>query len=307
MGLFTKKDPCAICGGKVKALIPWKKEGQLICNKCYGYVHLPKGVAENMTMEQFKAYCSFREENDVLRQRFQTTEQVDFGFFDDHFLFDTDHKLFCAGINLNNTIFEGSSIRSFTISEDDIPLYAGSAEGFLCYTSTVPDRIAEMAPMIQHTAMMMEMQRQMDQMEVDEPQGNSGTVRYYKKKAPLNYYQSIPEPFQKFRVEIRLDHPYWQTITADKKGPGFIDSSPSADDYLRLYYESAALMEKLARALAQVAFPAAPERRINRNIVGQAAASCDAVTEIQRFKDLLDQGIITEEEFAAKKKQLLDI
>ncbi|MBR6677388.1 MAG: SHOCT domain-containing protein [Oscillospiraceae bacterium] len=35
--------------------------------------------------------------------------------------------------------------------------------------------------------------------------------------------------------------------------------------------------------------------------------SVDAVSEIQRFKALVDQGILTEEEFAAKKRQLLGI
>ena len=37
------------------------------------------------------------------------------------------------------------------------------------------------------------------------------------------------------------------------------------------------------------------------------AAPVDAVAEIQKFKTLADQGIITEEEFAAKKRQLLGI
>jgi hypothetical protein len=33
----------------------------------------------------------------------------------------------------------------------------------------------------------------------------------------------------------------------------------------------------------------------------------DPVAEIQKYKTLLDQGIITEEEFTAKKRQLLGI
>ena len=37
------------------------------------------------------------------------------------------------------------------------------------------------------------------------------------------------------------------------------------------------------------------------------AANVDAVAEIKRYKDLLEQGAITEEEFTAKKKQLLGI
>ena len=38
-----------------------------------------------------------------------------------------------------------------------------------------------------------------------------------------------------------------------------------------------------------------------------ATAPTDAVAEIKKYKDLLDSGIITEEEFTAKKKQLMGI
>ena len=38
-----------------------------------------------------------------------------------------------------------------------------------------------------------------------------------------------------------------------------------------------------------------------------AAAPADAVNEIQRYKALLDAGVLTEEEFVAKKRQLLGI
>ena len=41
--------------------------------------------------------------------------------------------------------------------------------------------------------------------------------------------------------------------------------------------------------------------------VQQTAAPVDAVAEIQKYKALLDAGVLTEEEFAAKKKQLLGI
>ena len=38
-----------------------------------------------------------------------------------------------------------------------------------------------------------------------------------------------------------------------------------------------------------------------------SSAPVDTVTELQRYKALLEQGIITEEEFTAKKRQLLGI
>ena len=69
-------------------------------------------------------------------------------------------------------------------------------------------------------------------------------------------------------------------------------------------------MEQLARALMEVAFPGAPEQGMTQNTMGQPAASAssaDVVEEIKRFKTLMEQGILTEEEFTSKKRQLLGI
>lgn len=51
MGLFGKKEPCAICGGKVKAIFPWKVDGHLVCNDCYGMVDVPEEVLKNMSQD----------------------------------------------------------------------------------------------------------------------------------------------------------------------------------------------------------------------------------------------------------------
>lgn len=310
MGLFTKRAPCAICGGKVKALLPWKIEGQLVCNACHGYIHVPAGWDDNMTMEQFKAYRAFREGNDVQRQLFTKTQEVRFGLFGGYMQFDTENRLFHMGADLNTTIFEGSCISSFTICEDDEPLYEGSAQGLICYNSTVRARVTEMEPMIRQAAMINQMQERIDRLEEDLPkeQSSTGTVRYNKMRYDdINYYQAIAEPFHKFYVKIHVEHPYWQVLEMDKKGPELSDTDPDINEYLRLYAEDAALMEKLARVLMQVAFPDAPEQRVNRSTAPQPAAPVDAVTELQRYKELLDQGVITEEEFAAMKRKLLGI
>jgi len=312
MGLFSKKDPCAICGGKVSGLFPAKVEGQLICKECYGNVDLPDVFTRNMTMEMFREYRAFREENDLLKQKFQATQQISFGFFGEQFLLDTNNGLFCRDSNLNGTVFEGKCIQSFVIREDGVPLFEGSASGLICHTSTVPERVSAMTPMIQQIAFMKEMQRQAERRakeEGQEPPHRSG------------YNQDLPEPFQKFYVEIYCDHPYWKTLTADKKGPTFNDSYPSVQDYLNEYQEDAQQMAQLARGLMAVAFPGAPELSAEAAAAAAAApapvaapaasaapaAAPDVVTELQRFKELLDQGILTEEEFTAKKRQLLGI
>jgi len=86
---------------------------------------------------------------------------------------------------------------------------------------------------------------------------------------------------------------------------------------LNAYENRAKIIDELAHALMLVAFPGAPEQTIaaNASVIQMAmpvatatlAAAPDVVEEIQRFKALMDQGIITEEEFAAKKRQLLGI
>ena len=277
MGLFNKKDPCAICGDKVTGLLPQKIAGQLVCKACYGYVHLPDGVVEDMTMDEFNAYRAFREENDGLRRKFQNTQQVNLSFLGDHIVFDMTNSLFCLDEKLESTVFEGKNIKSFVICEDGVPLFKGSASGLVCYTSTVPERAVAMYPMIDRAS----------------------------------YYQDLPEPVQKFVIEIHCEHPYWKTIRMEKSAPTFNNSFPNINNYISEYNESVDVMGQLADALMEVAFPGVMDQRGKSNAASSTdqttTASADVVDEILRFKSLAEQGIITEEEFTAKKRQLLGI
>ena len=110
MGLFSKREPCPLCGGKVKGLLPWKIEGHCICNECHGMVDLPSGVENNMTLEEFKAYRVYRDENQQLRSIFQISDQLDFGLLDTKFLFDAKNRLLCMDKHLNATIFQGCPV-----------------------------------------------------------------------------------------------------------------------------------------------------------------------------------------------------
>ncbi|MDD6160239.1 MAG: hypothetical protein PUB51_03825, partial [Oscillospiraceae bacterium] len=251
MALFKKREPCAICGGKVSGLFPWKIEGQLICNECYGNVDLP-AEAGSLTMEKFQEYRQFRGENQLLKGQFQTTEHISFGFFGADFVFDRDHRLFCLSPTLDRTIFTGSEIKSFVIKEDDHPLFAGSAQGFRRYTSEVPEKVRNLAPLINQYRVQVEMQRSLERLAEEQRRKNPDAPR-----TPTTSRPSIdlPEPFERFYVEITLEHPYWTSIRADKKGPTFSSSTPDTEDYMRDYRQSVAEMERLAVALKEVAFP----------------------------------------------------
>lgn len=307
MGLFSKKSPCAICGGKVGGIFPSKIDGQLICSDCHGIVDLPDHVEKRMTLDEFRGYMAFREENKKLKEQFQLTQQVDFGWFDTKFMFDINNRLLCMDKHLEKTIFEGKNIASFVIREDANLLFEGDAQGLRCYASMVPDQVAALMPQIAQYRMQQQLQRGAERL-MDRLDGERND-----RPQPARQYFDIPEPFKNFIIDIHFDHPYWDLFTADMSGPTFDNNQPDANDYLRRYDENVSLMYQLAQALMALAFPGAPEFYDGDEpaqpvqSAAPTAPATDAVTEIQRYKALLDQGIITEEEFSAKKRQLLGI
>lgn len=309
MGLFDKKEPCAICGGKVSGLFPWRIGDRMVCNECSGYASQPKEFMESLTAEGFEEYMAFSRENALLKKQFQITLQLDFGWLDDKFLFDTNNRLLCMDKKLRKPVFEGRQIKSFEIREDQQLLFSGSAEGLVRYTSTVPERVMALAPQIEQLKMQIQMRREMERMKesMKDENGSSG----YVSQPDIE----LPVPFKNFLVEIHFEHPYWPLFKADKSAPGFDSDDPDVNSYLRSYNNDVQLMEDLARALKELAFPDAPER--TASAAGTAAAgsggvsapgvTVDTVEELKRLKELVDMGILTEEEFAAKKRQVLGI
>lgn len=305
MGLFSKKDPCAICGGKVSGLFPAKIEKQLICKECYGVVDLPAGVENGMTLADFKAYRAFREENQRLKEDFRVNEHPHFAFYE--FAIDTEHRLFCTTLQLDKTIFKGEQIKSFVIREDTKPLFEGGPDGLIRHPSLVPQMARALGPQIAQFHVQRQMFRAMEaQAERQDPE--------HKYSRPTEPRFDIPEPFGKYYLEIRFEHPYWKEFREDESGPTFSTWDPDVASYLRDYDEQFQKIEHLARALMAVAFPGAPEITVDDYGTGTragtkaaSAAPVDAVAEIRKYKELLDQGLITEEEFTAKKRQLLGI
>ena len=302
MGLLGKREPCAICGGKVKGLLPWKIEGNYICDDCHGVIDAQDG--NDFTMEQFLKYRDFREQNHALKEQFTISQTIDFGFFGTKIVFDYEHGLFCMDKNLNKTIFHGSELKSFVISEDGMPLLEGSAKGLERHESNVPKRIDELLPQVNQMLMQRQMQETMERLA---NRNNDNRTTYTSSI-------DIPEPFKKFYIKLYFDHPYWKLIEFESTGPVLIGDLPDLTQYRLEYNEQVQHMEELAEALMRVAFPQAGEVAKAGAAPAAAAAvaaaaqpAADAVSEIKKYKELLDAGIITEEEFAAKKKQLMGI
>ncbi|MGI5906768.1 MAG: DUF4428 domain-containing protein [Candidatus Pararuminococcus gallinarum] len=305
MGLFSKKPPCPICGGKISWFLPSKIEGQYICDACFGKIDMEDDKKNHLTMQEFREYLAFYEQNQLLKDKFVISEKIDFGLWDTKIIFDYPNKLFCMSKNPDKTVFEGGQLKSFTIKEDNTLLFEGSAAGIKRYTSTVPERAMAMAPQVSRFMMNRQVTRVIDRLDDGKVNGSA---------APMQTFD-VPEPFDKFNVELRFNHPYWKVIKCDMNGPRFDNTTPDVNDYLRSYQSNMEEIEKLVTALKTVAFPNAPEQSIGLGgSVGTAGAvhtstatSVDAIEEIRKYKALMEEGIITQQEFDAKKRQLLGI
>ena len=83
------------------------------------------------------------------------------------------------------------------------------------------------------------------------------------------------------------------------------------DSFLHKYDEKVNELHTLARNLMQFIAPGAPETgaasAAQTAAPAQAGGTSSTVEELKQYKALLDVGVLTEEEFAAKKRQLLGI
>lgn len=303
MGLFSKKPPCPICGGKISWFLPTKIEGEYICDTCHGKLDMQTEKELNLTMQGFKEYLIFYDQNKLLKDQFVISEQIDFGLWDTKIIFDYQNKWFCMSKQPDKTVFEGRQLKSFTIREDNTPLFEGSAAGIRRYASTVPERTMALASQISQFMMNRQVARTLDRLDDGKVNRTTETPNF-----------DVPEPFRAFNVELHFDHPYWTVMKCDMDGPRFNDTHPDVNDYLRDYQNSVAEIEKLVAALRAVAFPSAPEQSAGLGLVGTqavytatAAPPADAIEEIKKYKGLMEDGIISQQEFDAKKRQLLGI
>lgn len=318
MGLFGPKKFCPVCGNKASRFLPLKLEGEPLCGECESKVmELPEdmrdGVLENMTA--LREYFAVFDENKALRESFQQTYQHDFGILGGSLCLDTINRLLRLSTSDNSFVFEPENITLFRISEDSAPLFEGTKDELVCYQSTAPDRARNMGREVDRFRIERRQCEQMRHLEEEMERRAKERGEEY-----ISRYISMPDvttlnPFQKYYVHIELDHPY-RKVKKDFKetGPGFSDYDTSIEGYLQAYENYSNEMRTMAENLMTVINPDAPRRQVaaqpapgERTGSSAPAAPADPVAEIQKYKALLDSGAITEEEFTAKKRQLLGI
>lgn len=318
MGLFSnKKKLCPICGEATPRLFATKVEDMPLCSDCAGKIFLPEGALEQMDLDEFQAYMNYYEENQVLRDKFQP----DYEFFVDIGMtirIDKKNGLFALKSGDKAMVFEKSCIETYRILEEDEPLFQGNKKAIKFFESKIPNRVRDMAPMISRFEMQKREYEMMERMEnmMDRQDDNDNRPRRYHTRP--TFYGN--EPFSHFSIRVRMEHPYWTGIHRGKwAAPTFDSQYPRIDSYMREYNQKVEELRNLALHFKNLVNPNSKEIYDGENVgdapqvvqtvtlASQAAPAVDVVEELKKFKDLMDAGIITEEEFTAKKKQLMGI
>lgn len=317
MGLFSNnKVLCPICGGPTPRLFPTTVEGTPICKECKRKIFLPDGALDQMSMDDFRQYIAFYQENQALRDIFEETYLFDFKKWEQCIRMDVPKRLFRLGRDANVLVMEASCIKDFRILEEDNVLFENSPEGLKCYVTDTVDRVRDMAPLVAQFQMekqqyehMKRMEEQINAVMKEHGEENQSRSSFHYMSEPTFNQQPLTKGFE---AEFTLEHPYWGgTYRWHFAMPTFGSYNPSIDGFLREYD---ALVEKLhVLASNLICF-------INPDLLGKeiqigaptettetADVAADPVEEIRRYKELMDSGIITEEEFTAKKRQLLGI
>lgn len=306
MGWFSNnKKLCPICGNPTPRLLPTKVEGAPICKECSGKVDLPEDALEGMTLEQFRQYIAFYEANQALRGTFEESYRFSFGFLSGCLVLDMPHRLFRLNGLDSSLVFEAAHLASFRILEDGAPLFEGGRQALRHCPSGIPARVKAMGPQLAQFQMQMRQYEQMERM-MNQRSGEKGSTHLSCQRPDID----LLKPFRQFQVELTLEHPYWGSYAGSLEAPGFSEFSPSIDGYLRDYQEKVEELLELARQLMQIFAPDAPELPVGAEAGAApqpAAPAASAVEEIRQYKALLDADAITEEEFTAKKRQLMGI
>ena len=310
MGLFSnKKKLCPVCGEPTPRLFPTKVDDTALCKECAKKIYLPDGKLGQMTIDEFLQYMNFYEENQSLRERFtKTYDSKNAGI-----VLDETNRLFRLRDESAALVFEVSSLKSFRILEDSTVLFESQANGLRCYESDIPNRARQLAGVIgEFKARRKEYEFRKDMERRREENAKRRGEEYQKQYIPMPSL-GCDEPFQNFYVELILEHPYWSDFRVEICGPRF-QYDPSVEGYICDYENEAGRMHELAMNLMQFICPGAQEIHdgevqnqavVTRQTVQPTGSS--AIEEIKQYKELLDAGIITEEEFAAKKRQLLGL
>lgn len=269
MGLFSNhKKVCPICGNPTPRLLPTKIEDMPICKECDKKIYLPDGAVNQMTLDAFRKYLIFYDENLMYRNQFTETWRYDFGFGGGSLLLDTDHRLLRIRDDENALVFTAAEIKSFCIKEDSTAIYASGKSALKCHESDTPEKARAMSQLIEQFMMQRQefdwmLQRQ-EMRENHQSRGSSvlppiaGTNSNRLTTLDRPTFDA-KAPVRRFKVDIKFQHPYWEKVHWEVDGPSFDRDQPSVEEYLEKYEKKEKKFHTMAKKLMKLMNPSAKE------------------------------------------------
>lgn len=269
MGLFSNhKKVCPICGNPTPRLLPTKIEDMPICKECDRKIYLPDGAVNQMTLDAFRKYLTFYEENLMYRNQFTETWRYDFGLGSGCLILDTDHRLLRLRDDDRALVFQASDIKSFCIREDSTAIYASGKSSLKCHESDTPEKARGMSQMIEQYLLqrqefdwMLQRQEMRERQQIRTnsplpPTAGANSSRLTTLDRPTF---DAKAPVRCFKVDIRFQHPYWEKAHWEMDAPSFDRNEPSVEEYLEKYAKKEKKLHTMAKKLMKMMNPAAKE------------------------------------------------
>lgn len=276
MGLFTNKDKaCPICGNGTPRLLATKIEGQPICSNCNDKILADNGMVDNWTLEDLKEHLAYRSENKKLVESFTPTRTVT---HERDMVIDDAHQLFYfKNWTVDNPpVFKFSDITGFNIQlgYDTVETWYKGMER-TPYQPTSNGLLAGISALASIAGV--------DKSDKDE-----------------SVYDNL-------KVTLQIDTPYLHEYELCSISVSGQNQVAYMDDVARQMSKVNSLCNLLI-ALSKEADKGAGTSPGGAGAqAGTASDTNQVVEDLKKFKELMEAGVISAEEFEAKKKQLLGI
>ena len=335
MGIFTNdKKGCPICGNATPRLFPTKVEGLPLCKECAAKINMESSMLKNLTINELWDHLDYRKANSETFGTFTDNETHGMGNYALHM--DTDKRLFyiADGTPSNPALFKFEELVSFNLMEDGRTVIQCSAGNYSEGTSSIENyKLPPLKPFVKPSAMVHKpAAAAADNKAGRTSMASSGSAvsraEEEKPKAP-------DKPIDSLKLNVTLNNPYWKSKVYNVSLPS-VESEEEIREWVNDYKNTFAAAVDTCEALAGVMGVKTGKQMMNAikekaeailavqeaeaaakeaeaaaqaaEVAAKLAKSADdnaAIDMLKKWKELLDMGAITQDEFDTKKKELL--
>ena len=336
MGIFTnEKKGCPICGNATPRLFPTKVEGLPLCKECAAKINMESSMMKNLTINELWDHLDYRKANSETFGAFTDNETHGMGNYVLHM--DTDKRLFyiADGSPSNPALFKFEELVSFNLMEDGRTVIQCNADSYSESASSIESyKLPPLKPFVKPSAMVTKPVAAA----TDKKEGRTSMAAAASSSAaakPEEKPKAPDKPIDSLKLNVTLNNPYWKSKVYNVSLPS-LESENEVREWVNDYKNTFAaavdtceamagimgvktgkqmmnaIKEKAEAILAvQEAEAAAKEAEAAAQaaeVAAKIAKTADdnaAIEMLRKWKELLDMGAITQEEFDAKKKELI--